>query len=241
MEEDKIPIIVRSCIEWLERKGLKEPGLFRESASASQLSDLKGKFDKGEEVNLATVMDPHLIAGLLKLHFRDLDEPIFPSYKGLMEANAIEDMNARIGKIRDTVQSLPSANLQVVTFLFGFLKLVVEYNDKNLMTSDNLAVCWAPTLFRSGAGGTQAIVIYLIEKYDVIFSQSSIPTTTTVKSSNTPTSSPIPQKKAMTKGAILLPVVPNLIGGKDSPGLKSMSRSNEWETKKTKRKKLLNI
>jgi hypothetical protein len=34
------------------------------------------RLDKGEDVDLSQELDPHAVAGLLKLYFRDLPEPL---------------------------------------------------------------------------------------------------------------------------------------------------------------------
>lgn len=48
-----IPSIVSKCIEYLEANGIKEQGIFRESASARELQELKSAFDSGTLLGFA--------------------------------------------------------------------------------------------------------------------------------------------------------------------------------------------
>lgn len=76
--ESGTPIVVEKCVETLKEKGMKSEGLFRLSATVKHINLLKKSFDKGEDVDLSIVEDPHVIAGVLKLFLRDLPEPLIP-------------------------------------------------------------------------------------------------------------------------------------------------------------------
>ena len=57
---------------------MNEPGLYRESANARELQELKTAFDKSNNVNISQYTNNvHTVAGLVKSYFRDLDNPIF--------------------------------------------------------------------------------------------------------------------------------------------------------------------
>ena len=70
-----IPKIVKECISFLEENALKQEGLFRISPSASIIELAKGKYDGGEDIAL-DCYDHNVAAGLLKLYFRELPEPL---------------------------------------------------------------------------------------------------------------------------------------------------------------------
>src|SRR4051812_11777818 len=46
-----IPIIVSKCLEYVEVNGVKEQGIFRESAGAKELQELKSAFDSGNSLS----------------------------------------------------------------------------------------------------------------------------------------------------------------------------------------------
>jgi len=169
-QEGVIPVVIISSVEYLQKHGLREPGIFRESASASALENFKNRFAAGEVVDLSNWKDPHVIAGLLKVYFRELPESIFPpdTNDGFIEAFALSGTE-RVHKIKETLHLLSPDGLATVTYLFRFLSLVCQNSEVNLMSSDNMAICWAPTLFRIGLKGTVPLIIDLIEKFDDIF------------------------------------------------------------------------
>jgi len=47
-----------------------EEGLFRVPGSATQIREIKSKYDKGKKVDLSTVDNVHTVAGVLKVFFR---------------------------------------------------------------------------------------------------------------------------------------------------------------------------
>ena len=51
-------------------------GIFRLSGSAVLIQEYKQKFDAGEDVSFENENDPHAVAGLFKLYFRELPAPV---------------------------------------------------------------------------------------------------------------------------------------------------------------------
>ena len=72
-----IPEITEMCIDLLEQIGLQTEGIFRISAKHATLAQLQEQIDQsGIPAHLRQSNDVHLIAGLLKLYFRELPEPL---------------------------------------------------------------------------------------------------------------------------------------------------------------------
>jgi RhoGAP domain len=74
------PLIVTKCIEFIESRALKQPGIYRISAKHSALQILAHAIEKNEE---SFQFDPErdepaAVAGLLKLYLRQLPEPVLP-------------------------------------------------------------------------------------------------------------------------------------------------------------------
>jgi hypothetical protein len=70
---------------------LNQVGILRVSGSAVQIKVLKKAYDKGKGVELEKYADPHTVAGLLKIHFRDSPEP-------LLTTALYEDFTDAVGK-----------------------------------------------------------------------------------------------------------------------------------------------
>lgn len=74
--DDKyIPKIVKECVAFLQDNAIKQEGIFRISPSASIIELAKGKYDSGEDIAIESY-DHNVAAGLLKLYFRELPEPL---------------------------------------------------------------------------------------------------------------------------------------------------------------------
>jgi len=160
-----VPDIVSKCVNFLFAKGLMEEGIFRLSGSSQKIKELKDAFDRGEDISLSNVNDEHIVAGLLKLYFRELPEPIFTE-KGNSHLKTLEKLSGDIlvQNLVTSVNTLPAANHATLETVFTLLSKVIEYKDKNKMSVSNLAIVWSPTLIIS-----IEIITALISHCDEIF------------------------------------------------------------------------
>lgn len=72
-----IPPIVRRCVDSLSLTGIIDTeGIFRRAGNYATINDLKRRVNTGEDVDFKDI-DTHIIAGLLKTFFRDLDGKLF--------------------------------------------------------------------------------------------------------------------------------------------------------------------
>uniref|UniRef100_A0A8C0HC03 SLIT-ROBO Rho GTPase activating protein 1 n=1 Tax=Chelonoidis abingdonii TaxID=106734 RepID=A0A8C0HC03_CHEAB len=114
-----IPLIVESCIRFINLYGLQHQGIFRVSGSQVEVNDIKNSFERGENplADDQSNHDINSVAGVLKLYFRGLENPIFP---------------------KERFNDLIACN-------YMFLN-TVAYSDENMMDPYNLAICFGPTL-----------------------------------------------------------------------------------------------
>ena len=75
-----VPATLLKIISFLNENCLDAEGIFRLSGKKSDLDDMRRRMDRGEDISLADVTDPHLVAGLLKLYLREMSEPLL-TYK----------------------------------------------------------------------------------------------------------------------------------------------------------------
>ena len=74
-----VPVIVESCIAAVREDGMKEEGIFRVPGSSLQIDELKEAFESGRDPlanGVPSHIHPSAIAGLLKLFFRQLADPV---------------------------------------------------------------------------------------------------------------------------------------------------------------------
>nr|XP_020454830.1 breakpoint cluster region protein-like [Monopterus albus] len=151
-ERSKVPLIVRQCVEEIERRGMEEVGIYRVSGVATDIQALKAAFDSNnKDVSvMMRAMDVNAIAGTLKLYFRELPEPLFTDelYPNFAGAFALSDSVAKESCMLNLLLSLPEPNLVTFLFLLDHLKRVAENESINKMSLHNLATVFGPTLLR---------------------------------------------------------------------------------------------
>uniref|UniRef100_A0A8C4EHL9 Breakpoint cluster region protein n=1 Tax=Dicentrarchus labrax TaxID=13489 RepID=A0A8C4EHL9_DICLA len=151
-ERSKVPLIVRQCVEEIERRGMEEVGIYRVSGVATDIQALKAAFDSNnKDVSvMMREMDVNAIAGTLKLYFRELPEPLFTDelYPNFAGGIALSDSVAKESCMLNLLLSLPEPNLVTFLFLLDHLKRVTENESVNKMSLHNLATVFGPTLLR---------------------------------------------------------------------------------------------
>ncbi|XP_039657102.1 SLIT-ROBO Rho GTPase-activating protein 3 isoform X2 [Perca fluviatilis] len=182
----QIPVVVESCIRFINLHGLHHEGIFRVPGSQREVNHIRDAFERGEEPLSDSECDLDSVAGVLKLYFRGLEPPLFPydSYSQLLECGQIEGVTEKALQIKAIVSTFPRPLLIVMRYLFAFLNHVSQYSDENMMLPYNLAVCFGPSLLR-GLDSDDAVarqpqvndlVKTMILHYDIIYpSQSELP------------------------------------------------------------------
>ncbi|KAK2851028.1 hypothetical protein Q5P01_007304 [Channa striata] len=182
----QIPVVVESCIRFINLHGLHHEGIFRVPGSQREVNLIRDAFERGDDPLSDSECDLDSVAGVLKLYFRGLEPPLFPydSYSQLLECVQIEGETEKAAQIKAIFSTFPRPLLVVMRYLFAFLNHVSQYSDENMMQPYNLAVCFGPSLLR-GTDSDDAVarqpqvndlVKTMILQHDLIFpSQSELP------------------------------------------------------------------
>uniref|UniRef100_A0A8C1WG41 SLIT-ROBO Rho GTPase-activating protein 3-like n=1 Tax=Cyprinus carpio TaxID=7962 RepID=A0A8C1WG41_CYPCA len=144
----QIPLVVESCIRFINLHGLHHEGIFRVPGSQTEVNHIRDAFERGEDPLTDSESDIDSVAGVLKLYFRGLEKPLFPeeSFSQLMEC--VRKMPFNLFSLLLLVSSFPRPVIIVMRYLFAFLHHVSQYSDENMMQPYNLAVCFGPSLLR---------------------------------------------------------------------------------------------
>ena len=128
------------------------PGIFRVGTPVKKVEGLKTAFDKGENPGLPN--EPHSVAGLLKLWFRELKEPVltFRLYRLWLSVGDVKDKNQRFEIIRLLIHILPRSHRTLLEYVIEFLYDVSLHAEKNNMDIANLATVFGPNLLRPKDG-----------------------------------------------------------------------------------------
>ncbi|CAL8405272.1 unnamed protein product [Arctogadus glacialis] len=145
-----IPLLVESCIRYINLHGLQHQGIFRVSGSQVEVNDIKNSFERGNDplIDEESSRDINSVAGVLKLYFRGLENPVFPTdrFNDLISCVRMENLYERAQCIRKIMLGVPRATLVVIRYLFAFLNHLSQYSDENMMDAGNLAIVFGPTL-----------------------------------------------------------------------------------------------
>ncbi|XP_006877287.1 PREDICTED: rho GTPase-activating protein 4 [Chrysochloris asiatica] len=145
-----VPLVVESCIRFINLNGLQHEGIFRVSGAQVRVSEIRDAFERGEDplVEGCGAQDLDSVAGVLKLYFRSLEPPLFHAdlFGELLASAELEGTAERVEPVSRLLAQLPGPVLVVLRYLFAFLNHLAQYSDENMMDPYNLAVCFGPTL-----------------------------------------------------------------------------------------------
>nr|XP_007991304.2 rho GTPase-activating protein 4 isoform X7 [Chlorocebus sabaeus]XP_037844747.1 rho GTPase-activating protein 4 isoform X7 [Chlorocebus sabaeus] len=120
-----VPLVVESCIRFINLNGLQHEGIFRVSGAQLRVSEIRDAFERGEDplVEGCTAHDLDSVAGVLKLYFRSLEPPLFPPdlFSELLASSELEAPAERVEHVSRLLWRLPAPVLVVLRYLFTFL------------------------------------------------------------------------------------------------------------------------
>ncbi|TDH14859.1 hypothetical protein EPR50_G00025660 [Perca flavescens] len=149
--ERPIPVFIEKCIRFIETTGLNTEGIYRVSGNKAEMESMQRQFDQDHNLDLVEKdFTMNTVAGAMKAFFSELPEPLVPySMQGdLVEAFKINDREQRFQTMKDILRRFPKENYEVFKYVISHLNKVSQNNKLNLMTSENLSICFWPTLMR---------------------------------------------------------------------------------------------
>ena len=201
--------VVTMCLATLmTTDSMLTPGVFRVSASAAHVKQIRNLVDRGHPVDLASYdgEPAHLAASLLKAYIQALPRPIFGAEMyAAVERCPVGDATA----IRERIlPALTDGGRELLRSVFQVLHDLSLRSEANKMDAANLAICVTPVLLRSddvaqdakqcgglrsmggrpeeGSGSTVATVTRtLIERFYDVFAHSPVSTPSLTSSPST--------------------------------------------------------
>jgi len=151
--DQPLPLVVAACIDILSSQ-VETEGIFRESGSHNEIQQLKKLYDTGKSVDLSKTYI-HSVAGLLKLFFRELPEPVIPQELNdqIGEIISQKEMMAQVieehllnKQIRSAIKALlldelAEVNRNIFKNLSYLFKAIVDHQQQNKMSRKNLLTC----------------------------------------------------------------------------------------------------
>lgn len=145
-------------------------GIYRKSGGNSQIQTIKEGFERSNDFDISDPdLDINAVTSTLKQYFRKLPTPLitYEVYDKLLETLPPPGQNPmdidpshpahpnnplnhtyRVSSMRNAINELPTHHRDTLEVLVFHLARVVEQQADNLMTSQNVAVVFAPTVMR---------------------------------------------------------------------------------------------
>ncbi|XP_023669493.1 rho GTPase-activating protein 35 isoform X2 [Paramormyrops kingsleyae] len=149
--ERPIPVFIEKCIRYIDATGLSTEGIYRVSGNKAEMESMQRQFDQDHNLDLVEKdFTVNTVAGAMKSFFSELPEPLVPysMQTELVEAHKINDREQRLHTMKDILRRFPRENYEVFKYVITHLNKVSQNNRLNLMTSENLSICFWPTLMR---------------------------------------------------------------------------------------------
>ncbi|RPB28600.1 RhoGAP-domain-containing protein [Terfezia boudieri ATCC MYA-4762] len=149
--EPTLPLVLIESSRYIKSTHLKTEGLFRISCSMQLLEIVREAYDRGQYMR-SYDYGPHVAAGLIKLYYRSLPEPLIPKryYRELPEKCKTPEGIKALLTAHEREGGLPSTSRILLTrHLLPLLAAVAAHSSVNKMTPENLAICVSPSLVRS--------------------------------------------------------------------------------------------
>ncbi|KAG7483949.1 hypothetical protein MATL_G00043740 [Megalops atlanticus] len=146
-----IPLFIDKCIRYIEATGINTEGIYRVSGNKAEMESMQRQFDQDHSLDLVEKdFTVNTVAGAMKSFFSELPEPLVPysMQTELVEAYKINDREQKMHTMKEILRRFPRENYDVFRYVISHLNKVSQMNRINLMTSENLSICFWPTLMR---------------------------------------------------------------------------------------------
>ncbi|KAL9115404.1 MAG: hypothetical protein Q9227_000725 [Pyrenula ochraceoflavens] len=170
-----VPLLVHKCVQAIDFFGLDVEGIYNVTGSIRRVRKMRAKFDEDlSGVNFLVPVtfdhDVHSLATLLKEFLRALPTALIPddASQELRAAIRIDDDYWRQTRLKEVIDALPEAHFATLRRLILHLNRVAQHCDFNRMTAHNLAVCFAPTVFKGALADEIALVTHHIRIMETI-------------------------------------------------------------------------
>ncbi|XP_054154241.1 active breakpoint cluster region-related protein-like [Oppia nitens] len=159
-EKTSIPYLISSCIREVERRGMKEVGIYRVSGLSSDIQKLRKAFETNayEADLLIKDIDINAVTGILKLYLRELPESLFTNalYKDFIDAFNMANVSEKSKRLHSLFVLLAQPNQTIINHLIEHLYKVNQFEEHNKMSLHNLATVFGPTLIRPPGAGSSS-------------------------------------------------------------------------------------
>ncbi|KAM7409873.1 hypothetical protein PAMA_001391 [Pampus argenteus] len=145
-----VPVVLEILLEHVEMHGLYTEGIYRKSGSANRIKELHQRLEIDPHLVSLEGYPIHTVTGLVKQWLRELPDPLltFTHYNELVHAVELPEKQEQLQAIYKVLDKLPAANFKTLERLIFHLVMVCKKEADNRMSSNSLAIVFAPCILR---------------------------------------------------------------------------------------------
>uniref|UniRef100_A0A4W3IQ43 Myosin IXAa n=1 Tax=Callorhinchus milii TaxID=7868 RepID=A0A4W3IQ43_CALMI len=147
-DERTVPLVAEKLINYIEMHGLYTEGIYRKSGSTNKIKELKQGLDTDISSMNLDEYSIHVIASVFKQWLRDLPNPLmtFELYDECLRAMGKQKEILR--GVYSIIDQLSRSHLSTLERLIFHLVRIALQEDTNRMSSNALAIVFAPCILR---------------------------------------------------------------------------------------------
>ncbi|KAJ3274285.1 hypothetical protein HDV01_003129 [Terramyces sp. JEL0728] len=191
---DSVPRIVKTCISYIEAKGVNELGIYRLSGSTIEVNELRNIFNQYQDADLYQILpDSASVTSMFKAYVREcifnlkivpevvLTDELEPQFAALVQPlneqecsfpdtlkatdpHPIAQNKALLDNLAALISRLPIINRDFLALFLKHLNKIAANCAVNKMGLNNLQVVWSPTIRFGGA-----LLMVFIVQCDLLF------------------------------------------------------------------------
>uniref|UniRef100_A0A665X401 Myosin IXB n=1 Tax=Echeneis naucrates TaxID=173247 RepID=A0A665X401_ECHNA len=149
-DKNPVPMVLEMMLEHVEMHGLYTEGIYRKSGSANRMKELHQRLETDPHQVCLEDYPIHTVTGLVKQWLRELPDPLmtFTHYSDFLHAVELPEKQEQLHAIYKVLDELPTANFITLERLVFHLVRVCKEEAHNRMSSNSLAIVFAPCILR---------------------------------------------------------------------------------------------
>ncbi|XP_071343950.1 unconventional myosin-IXb isoform X3 [Trachinotus anak] len=149
-DKNPVPMVLEMMLEHVEMHGLYTEGIYRKSGSANRMKELHQRLETDPHQVCLEDYPIHTVTGLVKQWLRELPDPLmtFTHYNDFLHAVELPEKQEQLHAIYKVLEELPTANYNTLERLVFHLVRVCKEEAHNRMSSNSLAIVFAPCILR---------------------------------------------------------------------------------------------
>ncbi|XP_076149808.1 unconventional myosin-IXb isoform X1 [Alosa pseudoharengus] len=146
-----VPMVIEMLLQHVEMNGLYTEGIYRKSGSACRGRELHQILETDPKSAILENYPIHTITGLIKRWLRELPEPLmtYNLYNDFLHAAELPDKPDQLHAMYRTIEELPPSHYNTLERLVFHLVRVARGEEHNRMSTNSLAIVFAPCILRS--------------------------------------------------------------------------------------------